>query len=204
MYYAIDLDPCATGSERTPSSPPHSASSTYPSLDQRNPPSNPFSSPTEAHIPLRQKSESSITPPFQPCCHQHDSLHRFPSGMNIFLGRSELAPDPPYRHRPTINSPVYSLSTPSTTSPTVFAGIESTVLQIDVVSVMDKHPSPIYRDGRNGVFAKDPVEKWDPLGRVVSLHAYQHDVGAVKLIKQRNVGETRPRGGQWDDRWVEA
>lgn len=88
------------------------------------------------------------------------------------------------------------------------------MLQIDVVSVMDRHISPSYREGPNpsyrdapngnGAFARGPIEKWDPLGRVVSLHAYQHDDGPVNLIKQRLVGETRVKGGELDERWAKA
>lgn len=127
------------------------------------------------------------------CCEFHyDSRHRR-RGWNVFL-------------RPTTNtshriaeSPVYALSRPSQCSPTFFAGVESTVLQFDMVSVMDKFCDPLFNHG----LPKTGVEqKWDPQGNVLCLPMYEHDTGPVKLIKQQKVGHIDGSIEEgWDERW---
>ncbi|MCJ1470014.1 hypothetical protein MMC07_008659, partial [Pseudocyphellaria aurata] len=91
-------------------------------------------------------------------------------------------------------SPVYSLSSPSPFSPTFFAGIEGKVLEVDVVSVMDHHPDPIFRSGpkRTGNRALDLRRKWDPRSEVLSLPLYEQLEGNINLRTQRVVGDVGP------------
>lgn len=44
----------------------------------------------------------------------------------------------------TGDSPVYSLSIPSDTSPSLYAGVEGAVMGLDFLSVTDKHPDPLF------------------------------------------------------------
>lgn len=102
-------------------------------------------------------------------------------------------------------SPVYSLSSPSPCSPTFFAGIEGKVLEIDVVSVMDRHPDTIFGKGseRVGGSILDVRRKWDPLSNVLCLPMFEEVGSNICIRTQRPVGVmgTSPRGR--DERWPE-
>lgn len=93
-------------------------------------------------------------------------------------------------------SPVYSLSSPSSCSPTLFAGLEGNILELNIVSVMDRHPDPIFTFG-----PKDTRKKWDPYSDVLSCSLYEQRDSNINLRKQRRVGETGPSKKGWDDRW---
>lgn len=123
-------------------------------------------------------------------------------GWNVFMGRGGSAT------RAKSNSPVYSLSRPSPVSPSFFAGLENGVIQVDLVSIMDRYPDPIYRhyvpikSDLKG--AQQRQQKWDPWGTVLALSMYEQDTGPLQLREQLKVGLVESRGGQlkgWDERW---
>lgn len=127
--------------------------------------------------------------------HHYDSRQRR-RGWNVFLRPKDST------NRRITDSPVYALSRPSQCSPTFFAGVESTVLQFDMVSIMDGHGDPLFKYGMAKMGDKHQVErKWDPQGNVLCLPMYEHDTGPVKLIKQRKVEYTEGSIEGWDERW---
>ena len=66
---------------------------------------------------------------------------------NLYLRRRHLGQQ---RHIPAdADSPVYCLSQPSSTAPIIYAGLENRVVQIDVFSLLDRHPDPY--QARNGL-----------------------------------------------------
>lgn len=130
------------------------------------------------------------------CCeYPHKSKHRR-HGWNVFLRPKNNT------SRHVAESPVYALSRPSQCSTTFFAGVESTVLQFDMVSIMDKYPDPLFQYGQAKTVDKHDVKrKWDPHGDVLSLPMYEHDTGPVKLKKQRKVEYIQGGIEGWDERW---
>ncbi len=84
------------------------------------------------------------------------------------------------------DSPVYVLSRPSQGSPSIFAGIESHIVQMDMVSIMDTCPDPVFANGPAKKGGKGAVRReWDPYGEVVPMAMHEHDTGPVTLMKQR-------------------
>ncbi|CAD6575774.1 MAG: hypothetical protein ASARMPREDX12_002062 [Alectoria sarmentosa] len=129
------------------------------------------------------------------CENHYDSNHKR-RGWNVFLRPKDNT------SRRVSESPVYALSRPSHCSPTFFAGLESTVLQFDMVSIMDEHPDPLFKYGQAKTGDKHDIErKWDSQGNVLCLPMYEHDTGPVDLIKQRKVEHTQGSIDGWDERW---
>ncbi|KAF2178295.1 hypothetical protein K469DRAFT_742127 [Zopfia rhizophila CBS 207.26] len=68
------------------------------------------------------------------------------SGWNLFLyprnihGQNRVRT---HRNR-SEDSPIYSISIPSATSPSLYAGVEGAVVGLDFVSILDKHPDPLF------------------------------------------------------------
>lgn len=62
---------------------------------------------------------------------------------SVFLALSPNARNP----RGSFESPVYSLSRPSSTAPTFYAGAEQNIFQIDLLSLLDEHPDPFFQNG---------------------------------------------------------
>ncbi|KAI9758849.1 MAG: hypothetical protein M4579_002795 [Chaenotheca gracillima] len=101
------------------------------------------------------------------------------------------------------DSPVYSLSTPSAGSSSLYAGIEGGVVELNFVSSGDEirgiHRDLLRRTPRNGIAAASSVhlstaahetflQKWDPDQRVVNLAAYgQIKVGKLALRTQASL-----------------
>ena len=70
-------------------------------------------------------------------------------------------------------SPVYTLSSPAPFSPTLYAGLEEIVAQIDIVDVYEKHPDSVF--GRPRVAHGTDVRGfWDPSSRSRILSYYEH------------------------------
>ena len=135
------------------------------------------------------------------CCHYHDNVKDTPRGWNIFTGRG---PSRKPRGRPKADVPIYSLSKPSEYSPTFFAGTENRVIQFDLVSVMDKHPDPIYGSvPRSNQRCHEVQHKWDANHRILSLPMYEHpeEHEPVKLRMQRDVGVYKAVFENCDERW---
>lgn len=112
------------------------------------------------------------------CCGYHHEAKYNRRDWNVFLDV------PARRRRP--DSPVYALSRPSQCSPRFFAGVENSILQLDVVSIMDQYPDPLFKHGpakRND--RGDVPRKWDPYGDAIPMPMYEHTFGAVNLSKQK-------------------
>ncbi|KAG6990905.1 hypothetical protein G7Y79_00060g092090 [Physcia stellaris] len=109
--------------------------------------------------------------------------------------------------RPPLDSPVYSLSSPSAFSPSFYAGVENGVVQLDVVSVQDRHPDPLFSRGiDSGPLSVDA--KWDPNRDALGMYLYEHSRGNLEMRHQEPVSPTlfrslrRFRGSEyWDLRW---
>ena len=105
--------------------------------------------------------------------------------------------------RGTNDSSVYALSKPSQCSPTLYAGLQSTIVQVDIVSIMDGNPDPIYNNESTKTGSRlDVKTRWDPEGKVSCLPVYEHGAGAVTIMKQKPVNyypHSKIEG--WDERW---
>ena len=105
--------------------------------------------------------------------------------------------------RGTNDSSVYALSKPSQCSPTLYAGLQSTIVQVDMVSIMDANPDPIFNNESTKTGSRlDVKAKWDPEGKVSCLPAYEHTVSAIIIRKQMPVNyypHSKVEG--WDERW---
>ena len=101
------------------------------------------------------------------------------------------------------DSPVYSLSSPSPYSPSWYAGVEDNVLQVDMVSMMDRHHDPVFKHGPEATGNRDidVVQKWNPGKDALCLPAYEQKSGNVSLHKQQRVGDVRGFKEDWDERW---
>ena len=122
-------------------------------------------------------------------CAFHTSIHT-PRNWNVFLGTRSHGQDR------SLESPVYALTRPSSVSPTIYAGIQDCIMQLDIVSVLDQHPDPIYGPRsssaksvikRHSALASTPaavrmapeieidaaVKRWDPNREVMSLPMYE-------------------------------
>lgn len=131
------------------------------------------------------------------------SDERDPRGWNIFLANKS----PRVRDRFDIQrvsaSPVYSLSSPSSYSPTIFAGVEGQVVQLDITSVYDRFPDPVFRLGSQdiGYSYRDAVRKWDPHQEVMCLAMYEQVRGPIVLRQQSPIGEPGTEIVGLDERW---
>ena len=105
------------------------------------------------------------------------------------------------------SSSVYSLSSPSLASPTIFAGIEGKVIQIDVASTNDPFPDPVLNmvgyAPSDGKMVPSPL-RWDPHGEAMCLAMYKQTSGAVRLKKQVRVGKTGSGVHGLDERWTDV
>jgi WD40 repeat protein len=109
-----------------------------------------------------------------------------------------------WRDTRSTESPVYSLSSPSPTSPTLFAGVENNVVELSFISMLDKHPDPIYahglvRDQRGNI---NITRSWNPKGDVLNFAMYDHSrTGELRLKTQAGVGLYRGALAGFDERW---
>ncbi|KAF2136175.1 uncharacterized protein K452DRAFT_292628 [Aplosporella prunicola CBS 121167] len=142
-------------------------------------------------------------------------------GWNLFFnprnqshnqrGRSGRAPD-----RRSIDSPIYALTSPSPFSPSIFAGVENSVIQMDFTSIADPHPDPMYQHAlvRTGGRGKglsrlersrapiNVLRSWNPRGDVLNLAAYEQSTKqALRLRVQSGVGKYAGTLEGWDERW---
>ena len=136
---------------------------------------------------------------------------RYPySGFNIFASpQHEVTSKWPRR---TESSPIYSLSRPSSSSSSLYVGLEGSVLHFNMTSMLDKHPDPVFNPSlirrRNGEV--DAVKTWDPLpkDKVVRLSMYeQTESGSIPLRVQGPVGFPLNRGEGlpgYDERWFDV
>lgn len=130
------------------------------------------------------------------CCVYHYEAKHCRRGWNVFLNTQS--------NGSRRDSPVYALSRPSQHSPSFFAGIEGHILKFDMISIMDQHPDPVFKNGpvRTGE-RSDIRRKWNPQREVIPLPMYEHDTGPVSLLRQRadiEYSENSICPG-WDERW---
>lgn len=105
-------------------------------------------------------------------------------------------------------SPIYSLSRPSSTSPVFYVGQENQVVQFNITSMLDKHPDPMFKHSlsrmKNGEI--NVKKTWDPNDKVMDLCMYdQTSGGDFALRVQRKVGPMPLRDkvvANMDERWV--
>ena len=133
--------------------------------------------------------------PTQSCCGYHFESKYGRRNWNIFLDIGTKRCKSP-------ESPVYSLSRPSQCSASLYAGIEGTIVQLDMVSIMDQHPDPVFHNGPAKTGSpRDVQRKWDPQAEVACLPMYEHDTGSITLWKQRPVENAEGTIEEWDERW---
>ncbi|KAG9523895.1 hypothetical protein KCV07_g2133, partial [Aureobasidium melanogenum] len=107
---------------------------------------------------------------------------------------------------------VYNLSSPSPTSPFIFAGVENAVVEFNFSSVLDKHPDPIFlggsagKKGRRNNVPSYLQHKQDILNLAMYSQGTDGSREAMKLRTQRSIEETlgqdiNPVG--LDERWKE-
>lgn len=130
----------------------------------------------------------------------------FQNQLRLGRGRNAAARE----LRRLAESPIYSLCNPSPSSPTLFAGLENFIAQVDITCMTDKHPDPLFsndivRYSNSGDI--DPIATWDRDGDVVDLAMYEHSLkGGIDLKVQVKLGD---RGNQegvvngLDERWRE-
>ena len=135
------------------------------------------------------------------CCKYHEES-RYSPDYNLFLGQFRSAGD---RHLSRGQSPVYSLSAASSFSSSIYAGLENNVLQIDLVSMMDRHPDTVFQPRGPWAGSRDSVIKarYNPNHDTLNLGAVEHTVDrGIKLLRQVAVGERIWNIKGWDERWT--
>ncbi len=139
------------------------------------------------------------------CCDWHYEVRFDRRDWNIFLnprgpGFYKLGT------RRSSESPIYSLSSPSASSPSLYAGVENAVVQFDVVGMMDRHPDPVFRYGPPKIRGARDAEvrrKWDPHRDVMRLAMYEQvNMGSMRLRVQSSVGDMESSMRGWDERWL--
>lgn len=96
---------------------------------------------------------------------------------NLFLHprHQESRPGQQRRGHRIEDSPVYSLSLPSATSPSLYAGVEGAIMGLDFLSVMDPYPDPLFSGGVKYLpnFTPDIERSYNLTGDVLSLGMYE-------------------------------
>lgn len=139
------------------------------------------------------------------CCDYHYEMRHDRRDWNIFLN-----PRGPSFYklgtRRSSESPVYALSSPAAGSPSLYAGVENAVVQFDIVSMMDRHPDPVFKYGPPAMRGARDAEirrKWDPQRDVMRLAMYEQvSMGSMRLRVQSSVGAMDSNMRGWDERWV--
>ncbi|THX71838.1 hypothetical protein D6D08_05419 [Aureobasidium pullulans] len=105
---------------------------------------------------------------------------------------------------------VYNLSSPSPTSPFIFAGVENAVVEFNFSSVLDKHPDPIFLGksdrgkGRRNNSPSYLQHKHDILNLAMYSQGTDGSREGMKLRTQRSVQETVAQDinlAGLDERW---
>ena len=126
-------------------------------------------------------------------------------GWNLF---SSPRPDPTAKRAPRLHpGPIYSLSRPSSSSSSIYVGMEGLVLHLNISGMLDKHPDPLFtnqdvRDRNGGV---DALKTWE--NKVCRLAMYeQTESGGMPLRVQAPVGTARRDESLpgYDERWFRA
>lgn len=122
--------------------------------------------------------------------HESDPANADDLGWTIFCAQT---------HRP---SPVYSLSRPSPSSPSLYVGLENEVIHLNFTSLLDGHPDSLFRmkPGRRGS-KLDTIGTWsDAKGNSLDLVIWEHCGllnGGFKMLKQKSPHQLRGRDAQF-------
>ena len=162
-------------------------------FDLRMPGENPYHA-TDAHLWSTKRQRHLQKAVSNESCEAQNRAKFDRRGWNVFVNM-----------RSKRESPVYALSRPSPCSSSLFAGVENHIVQLDMVSIMDRHPDPVFRNRPATQRDRGDVRRqWDPNSDVMPLPMYEHDTGSVNLWKQRSkveYSEKCVREG-WDERWI--
>ena len=125
-------------------------------------------------------------------------------GCNVFLDNRSGRHNSFYKASRRKNSPVYALSSPAPWSPTIFAGLEGGLTQLDVVSTSDRHPDPTYSgqierewSGENHV-SRTRNSTRDHVS--LTMHE-QTENFTTRLHYQERPGKYSAQQAHLDDRW---
>lgn len=88
-------------------------------------------------------------------------------------------------------SSVYTLASPSPTSPFLYAGVENAVLELGFTSILDPHPDPAFFPLATSRRGTEPAKG----GEGLDLAMYDQ-VASMKLLTQRSVPETLGLAGR--------
>lgn len=124
----------------------------------------------------------------------HAGTSPISGGWNLFLHPRNQVRHGRTRSSRTEDSPVYSLSIPSPTSPSLYAGVEGAVMSLDFLSILDKHPDPLFSraierfpDSNN----VDIKRSYNPSDDVLNLGMYEQgneEALGMQLMVQDGVG----------------
>jgi hypothetical protein len=95
--------------------------------------------------------------------------------------------------RRSAESSIYSLTSPSPTSPYIYAGVENAVVELTFTDLVDDAPDPAFFDpypvalGAKGVREHGVAR----VGDVLNLAMYEQNAVRMELMSQRSVGEVR-------------
>jgi hypothetical protein len=84
----------------------------------------------------------------------------------------------------------------------LFAGVENNIVELDFVSMLDKHPDPLFAHG----LVRDPrgninvARSWNPKGDVLNFAMVEH-TKTTRLRTQAGVGKYAGVLAGYDERW---
>lgn len=129
-------------------------------------------------------------------------------GWNVFLNpRNDPQPRWSWSRARAVESPVYSLSSPSSHSPTVFAGVENHMVELNFTSMLDKHPDPVFSRGivRDQRGIVNIIKSWNPKHDVLNFAMYEHAASAgMRLRTQAGIGLYNGQLPGYDERWRDS
>lgn len=105
-------------------------------------------------------------------------------------------------------SPIYSLSLPSPHSASIFAGVENAIVQFDFVSMLDRHPDPIFAPALERSRHSEQIDvkrSWNPRKDVLNLGMFEQvpETGGMRLLVQAGIGQYRGSVEGLDERWTD-
>ena len=95
--------------------------------------------------------------------------------------------------RRSAESSIYSLTSPSPTSPFVYAGVESAVVELAFTNLLDPKPDPAFFEPKPVVRGSKPTRQPGgvAIGDVLNLAMYNQSAVRMDLMSQRSIGEMR-------------
>ena len=153
------------------------------------------------NVPISSVTSFRAMSPF--CCQYHRDTRWNRHNYNLFLEPTPERRQGRWSHtsRRRTEGPVYALSSPSPCSPTVFAGVERDILQLDVVSVMDRNPDPTNEDIRGRITNENIADRCNLQSTEINMALYEHRQGNITLHKQQKVNHAIGLRKGWDERW---